>query len=204
MSEADIKTEKLILDAAKKVFLKKGLDGARMQEIADEAGINKALLHYYFRSKDKLFDAVFFDAFHQFIPKVMESFASDNKMEDKITLLVETYITMLQNNPHLPIFILNELHRDPEKLVHMMKQLGIRPDLLALALQKEISSGNMVPIKAEQLIINIIGMCVFPFIGRPLLKGFMFDNDDEKYNQFLEERKKEVPAFVIRSLFIKK
>ena len=75
IQEAD--TEQLILEAAKKVFFNKGFDGARMQEIADVAGINKALLHYYFRSKDKLFEAIFFDAFQQFIPRVVENMNAD-------------------------------------------------------------------------------------------------------------------------------
>ena len=84
MSEQELSTEKTILEAAKKVFLDKGFDGARMQEIADEAGINKALLHYYFRSKDKLFDAIFEEAFKQFLPNISDIMVSDISIEEKV------------------------------------------------------------------------------------------------------------------------
>ncbi|NTW33144.1 MAG: TetR/AcrR family transcriptional regulator, partial [Bacteroidetes bacterium] len=104
-------TEKLILKAAKKVFIDKGFDGARMQEIADLAGINKALLHYYFRSKEKMFDAVFEDVFMQFLPEVTEVMNSEITLFDKIKTFVDVYITALLKNPHIPIFVLHELSR---------------------------------------------------------------------------------------------
>ncbi|MEI6124627.1 MAG: TetR/AcrR family transcriptional regulator [Bacteroidota bacterium] len=203
MSDEDISTEKVILEAAKKVFLDKGFDGARMQQIADEAGINKALLHYYFRSKDKLFDAIFEDAFMQFLPNISQIMVSDMEFSEKIRAFVGHYIDMLLNNPHLPIFIMRELQRNPEKIIEMMKKVGINPGSLASYLQKETEEGGVATIPMVHLIVNMIGLCVFPFIGRPIIEGFIFNNNTEAYNKFLVERKTMVADFVINAIQIK-
>lgn len=202
MSESETKTQKTILDAAKKVFLAKGFDGARMQEIADEAGINKALLHYYFRSKDRLFDAIFDEAFMTFMPNIAAMMQSDIPFEEKVRGFVRSYIEMLQNNPHLPVFVMREMERAPEKIVALLRTSGINPVLNQQLFMKEVEAGRMISIPFQHLIVNIIGMCIFPFIGRPILEGFIFGGNREAYTQFLEERKTQVADFVIRSLSI--
>jgi TetR/AcrR family transcriptional regulator len=203
MTEKVLTTEKTILEAAKKVFLDKGFDGARMQHIADEAGMNKALLHYYFRSKDKLFDAIFEDAFMQFLPNVGQVLMSDMTFPDKIRAFVGHYIDMLLNNPHLPIFIMRELQRAPEKIVSLLKKSGINPELTATSLQREVVEGKIVAIPIPHLIVNLIGLCVFPFIGRPIIEGFIFNNNTEAYNKFLQERKTLVADFIINAIQVK-
>ena len=124
--EKDRNTEGIVLAAAKKVFILKGMDGARMQEIADEAGINKSLLHYYFRSKEKLFEEIFKDTFAKFIPKIDVLLSSNKSLEDKIKEFVKEYLELLQKNPHLPQFILQELNRNPDRLVELMSLAGIK------------------------------------------------------------------------------
>lgn len=203
MAAQDITTEKLILEAAKKVFLDKGYDGARMQHIADEAGINKALLHYYFRSKDKLFDAIFEEAFIQFLPNIGQVLGSDMDFPDKIRAFVGLYTDMLINNQHLPVFIMRELQRAPEKIIGLIKKSGIKPELMATFLQKEVEKGRILTIPLPHLIVNMIGLCVFPFMGRPIIEGFIFDHDTESYNKFLQERKTHVADFIINALRIK-
>jgi AcrR family transcriptional regulator len=203
MSESELSTEQTILETAKKVFLDKGFDGARMQNIADKAGINKALLHYYFRSKDKLFDAIFEDAFMQFLPNIGQVLMSDMAFPDKIRAFVGHYIDMLLNNPHLPIFIMRELQRAPEKIVLLLKKSGIDPEITAAAFQREVVEGKMVPIPLPHLIVNMIGLCVFPFIGRPIIEGFIFNNNTEAYNKFLLERKTQVADFIINAVQVK-
>jgi TetR/AcrR family transcriptional regulator len=203
MTGQELTTEKTILEAAKKVFLDKGFDGARMQQIADEAGINKALLHYYFRSKDKLFDAIFDEAFMQFLPNIGQVLMSDMAFPDKIRAFVGHYIDMLLNNPHLPIFIMRELQRAPEKIVSLLKKSGIHPDITAAKIFQEVSEGKIVPIPMPHLIVNMIGLCVFPFIGRPIIEGFIFNNDTEAYNKFLLERKTVVADFIINAIQVK-
>lgn len=193
-------TEQLILDAAKKVFMEKGFDGARMQQIADEAGINKALLHYYYRSKEKLFDAIFMEAFMQFLPRIGNVMMSDMPFFDKIREFVSHYITVLQANPHLPSFVLHELKRSPDKIVNILRQSGINPAQNEFFLKKEIEKGNIIDIALPHLIVNMIGMCLFPFIGRPIIEGFIFEGNSKAYERFLESRKTEVAEFIINSI----
>ena len=98
----DQSTEQIILEAAKKVFVRKGMAGARMQDIADEAGINKALLHYYFRNKEKLFEMIFMEAAEKFFPRINAIFDSDQPLFEKIESFCEEYISVVMENPYLP------------------------------------------------------------------------------------------------------
>ncbi|UCG28570.1 MAG: TetR/AcrR family transcriptional regulator, partial [Bacteroidales bacterium] len=119
-------TEALIFEAAKRVFGRKGLDGARMQEIADEAGINKALLHYYFRTKEKLFEAVLTDIFQSFFPKAMVIMADpDISIREKIEQFVNIYISLIQENPYMPGFMAHELTKGgAEKIIGIFRESG--------------------------------------------------------------------------------
>lgn len=200
MSLKETDTEQIILLAAKEVFFKKGYDGARMQEIADEAGINKALLHYYFRSKDKLFEAIFNDAFQKFLPRVVEKMLSNASFEEKIEAFVENYITVIMEVPQIPIFILNEINRNPDRIVGVLKKIGLQPEIIFQGIRKDIELGKIRNIDPRHLIINTIGLCVFPFAGKPLLQNIFFNNDAGEYHKFLIERKKEVAQFIINSI----
>jgi len=200
MKEESHNTEEIIFEAAKKVFIKHGFDGARMQQIADEAGINKALLHYYFRSKEHLFDAIFEVSFKKFLPNISMIMMSEQPFEDKIRLFVSHYIDTLLQNPHLPVFVLHELKRKPERIVDIIKSSGIKPEITAMMLQQEIDEGKIMPIPLPHLIVNMLGMCLFPFIGRPILEGFIFNGNTKAYDHFLEERKTMVADFIINSI----
>lgn len=202
MTEEHIKTEDLILEAAKKVFIRKGYDGARMQEIADEAGINKALLHYYFRNKDKLFDAIFLDAFAAFIPNISQTLMSDLPIKEKLLLIIENYIEMLSANPHIPPFILQEINRNPAKIAGIMKGNGINPEAIKKVLQKETGDKIQKNLLIEHLMVNLVSMCVFPFVAKPLLLGFIFDNDEARFREFITERKKIIYEIITQSLEI--
>ncbi|MFH1319228.1 MAG: TetR/AcrR family transcriptional regulator [Bacteroidota bacterium] len=196
----------MILEAAKKVFLKKGNAGARMQEIADEAGINKALLHYYYRSKEKLFRAVFRVVFSKLMPKIAEVISSDLPLFEKIEIFTEKYIDVLSRNPLIPMFILQELDKNPEGLISLIldliKDIGLKPEIFFKQVEYEIKMGNIRHIEPRQLIINMFSMCIFPFLGRPLLQRIIFDNDSKHYDRFLNDRKKEVSKFIINSIKI--
>jgi TetR/AcrR family transcriptional regulator len=193
-------TENRILQAAKKVFIKNGLSGSRMQNIANEAKINKALLHYYFRSKEKLFDAVFKYAFFKFVPKVEEVMNSKKSLFEKIELMADQYITVLMKNQFIPLFVLHEINRNPKRLYELMQQVGLNPAILVEQIQQEIKKGNIINIRPEQLVVNLLALCVFPVAARPLLQRVFFENNQKRYKQFLESRKKEVPQFVINSI----
>lgn len=202
-----IENEKKILDAACKVFIAKGFDGARMQEIADEAGINKSLLHYYYRSKDNLFELVFVDAFRGFFPVIEGFFSNEGNLFDKIRLFTGGYISLIQNNPHIPMFILHELNKNSEKLPQIIDAIAnIRGnDLMGklnLMIEKEVSEQKIRKIEARQLFVNIISLSIFPIVAKPIVCAVLFENNEEKYNQFIENRKTEVAEFIINSIKI--
>lgn len=196
----DINTEQAILEAAKVVFIKKGMEGARMQEISDEAGINKALLHYYFRSKDKLFNAVFKESFFKLFPNLVDLLKSDITLFDKIRLFVETYIDIINANPLLPSFIIHELGRNPKAVAEMIKSSGIKPVYFVNQVREEIEKGTIEPVQPIHLIVNMLAMCIFPFVAKPILQEVIFHQDQQKFDIFIQERKKEVSDFIINSI----
>jgi len=200
MKIPDSTTESAILDAAKHVFIHKGFEGARMQEIADEAGINKALLHYYFRSKDKLFEAVFIDAFVKFVPTILITLNSNSPLFKKIEVFVEHYIDVLSKNPFIPGFILHELSHNTERLTKIIRTVGLSPDMFADQVEAEVKAGNINPVDPRDLLVNMLAMCIFPFVGKPILKVVLFKNNEEDYAQFLIRRKVAAAQFIINSI----
>ena len=203
LPEKEHSAEKLILEAARKVFIEKGYDGARMQEIAEEAGINKALLHYYFRSKDKLFESIFSDAFSRFMPSVAEIMGSDRPFDQKVKAFINHYIDLIRENPHIPLFVLYELQRDPQRLIKIFRSYGINPLAIAPVLQRQLEESGYRPIPFFHLITNIIGMCIFPFVAKPIIQGFILGGSEEAYKKYLDERKDVVYDFVMNSIRIK-
>lgn len=196
-------TEKLIINAARDVFFRKGYDGTRMQEIADNAGINKALLHYYFRSKDKLFEAIFEDALKKLIPNIVENMTSDMNFEDKIRKFVESYIEILLEVPQIPIFILNELNRNPDRIISVFKKIGLKPELIIESFKKDTDAKRIRAINPSHLIVNIVSLCVFPFAAKPIIQKIFLQDSPKAFYNFLNERKTEVSDFIINSLIVK-
>ncbi len=206
MTEHEKSTEEIIFDAARKVFIEKGFDGARMQEIALVAGINKALLHYYYRTKEKLFNAIFERVFSQFIPKVLVFIESDKSITEKIEFFIYTYIDVLLKNPFIPQFVINELNRNPAHITEMLSKHIIGTDAFnkfSILLTNEIRKGSVRIVEPAQLMVNILALCIFPFVARPIIQGVFFDNDKIKFQAFLDLRKKEVTDFIFHSILIK-
>jgi len=200
-TKTDQPAEAKILLAARKVFLTKGLAGARMQDIADEAGIHKALLHYYFRSKDKLFEMVFMEAAQKLFPKINFIFESDMPLLEKIEHFADEYITVMVENPYLPSFVLNEINQNP---VSFFKKLNEKfgfpnPKLFLKQIESEVKKGKIKRIDPIQLFINMLSLCIFPFMAKPILQ-MRLDMGETKFRQFMELRKKEVPKFIIDAI----
>jgi AcrR family transcriptional regulator len=196
----DQSTEQKILAAAKEVFIEQGMAGARMQDIADRAGINKALLHYYFRSKDKLFDMVFQEAAMKFLPRVSILFEADMPIFDKVRTFVDNYITMMMDNPFIPLFVLNEVHKSPEDFIAKIWGGKLPPVAeFSAQIQKEIEAGKIRPIKPVHLMMNMIAMCAFPFVSKPIISG-VFKLENKQFMALMEERKTLVAEFVINSI----
>jgi TetR/AcrR family transcriptional regulator len=193
-------TEQRIFDAAHEVFTQKGMDGAKMQEIADRAGINKALLHYYYRSKEKLYEAVAKAVLGRAVPAVRQVIESDLPLEEKIRRFVETYIDVVAKNTFIPLFIISEINKHPEHFINSIlpKELP-KPEVFFRQVEAEIAAGRIRPIKPQHLIVNTISMCIFPFVGKPLMRIFLGMSPGEM-RIFLEERKQEVTTFVLAAL----
>jgi len=194
-----LSSEEKILEAAKKVFHRKGFEGARMQEIADEAGINKALLHYYFRSKEKLFQAVFEAAFSGLMGSAKEIFLSEKPLHEKISAFLTYYISTISENSYIPWFILNGMYERPEQLKTIFEKNNMNPFRLMELLQEQIRKEYNADINPLHIWLNILSMSVFPVVAKPLLME-VFKLTEEAYNQILEERKTVVPRFVTSAL----
>jgi AcrR family transcriptional regulator len=195
-------TETEILIAAKEIFQQKGMAGARMQEIADKAKINKALLHYYYRSKQLLFEAVFKSAFSLLAPQLNKVLNDDSDLFEKIKKFTENYVSFVIKHPYLPNFVIQELNKNPEFVQKLRSEKNF-PSIEKFKLQVSdaINQGIIKPIETEQLFINIISLNIFPFIGEPLLMALV-NVDKESYNKILENRKTEVAEFIINSIKI--
>jgi len=189
-------TERKILEAAGKVFMKKGRLGASMQDIADEAGINRTLLHYYFRNKEKLFDTIFEKILARVFPTMLEAFTSDRPFIDKMQIFASTYADILLENPYLPVFVFQEISLNPDRLAGILQQTGLNADLALEGLSKELESAGIVDMDPRHLIADLLGMVIFPYIGRGLFQKLAFNDDTLAYEKFLEERKKHVPNIV--------
>ena len=194
----DSSTEEKIYNAARRIFILKGMEGARMQEIADEAGMNKALLHYYFRSKENLFKAVFKDIFSKFFSKVKVTLFSEITAKEKLIVFIDNYIDLIAANPYVPQFIINEINRDPKVLKSLMFESGIEPQKILEMFLHEIQANNTSIIDPRHIVVSLLGMLIFPFAGRPLLQLIYFNDDIEAYNQFLSERKEIVKNMILK------
>lgn len=203
MKQKDTNTEALILQTARAVFIEKGLAGARMQDIADKAGFNKALLHYYFTSKNKLFDIVFEQEFGNFFSNLAAILTAELPLFEKIEKIVLLDIERLTQFPGLPNFMLNEMSQNPDTIMKRMNKMPF--ELILSAFQKQINGevrkGIIKKVSAQQLLINIQSLCIFPFIARPMIKGFM-QMDEKNYLAMIQKRKTEVAAFIIDAIKI--
>lgn len=194
-------TEKKILEAARRVFHRRGFAGARMQDIADEAGINKALLHYYFRNKEQLFNVVFREALAALLPVIRQILLSDMPLEEKIEQFVHRYIDVLAEHPYVPAFVLHEINMHPDRLTSILPPGAVDiPAVLEQQLRAAARKGSISPIPPRQFVASLIGLCVFPFAARPLLQTALRIDGDEEFAAFLEERKKTLVPFILNAL----
>jgi len=203
MTDQKDSTEQKIIDAAHEVFLKKGLDGSRMQEIANMAGINKALLHYYFRSKQKLFEAIFKNIIAHAFPDIRGIIMADLPVEEKIRGFVEKYIDMMAKNPYIPAFILKEINRDPEFIAGVIRSQGINPADILSMLEKEMAAGTIRKMNPREIMVNLIGLVIFPFAAAPMLNIILFNSNKKAYREFLNDRKITVTEFILNAILIR-
>ena len=201
MTENDKQTEDKIFESATDVFLEKGMDGARMQVIADHAGINKSLLHYYYRTKDHLFNAVFEKIAGQMFKKFAPVFDENLTLEEKIRFFYKEHITFLQKNPRLPAFLLHELHRNPDRIKKLIHGIDINKIWSTLEAQhkEDLIKYNITRESIPQLMTSIAAMSVFPFLAKPIV-GSLMERMGYDFDEYLEERKEYAADFVIRAI----
>lgn len=207
-SAHDEDTEQRILDAAHSVFLRRGTAGARMQEIAAAAGVNQALLHYYFRSKDRLAEAVFRRAAMRLVPPVLEILSSDRPLADKVDAVIAHELDGLRQAPHLPGYIIAELTHHPERAGQLFVGLtGLTHGqvasrvftVLRRQIDAEVKAGRMRRITPEAFVVNLVSLCIFPFAGRPLVSALL-GLDDSGFERFMRRRRRELPTFFMGAL----
>jgi TetR/AcrR family transcriptional regulator len=201
--EQKISTEEQVLKAAIMVFQRDGFDGARMQEIADLAGINKAMLHYYFRSKEKLFQAVFVSIMKQVISELGSVMQSEIHLFDKIRLFFDKHISFMQKHQYIPGFIIGELNRNPQLVVDAMQQINVQNTFggFVKQIKEAVEHGEIKAIDPVQLFVNMLALSVFPFGARGMLFGVLHF-DEEKFITFVEERKTLCADLIINSIRI--
>jgi len=201
-------TEQRILNAARAVFLRRGTAGARMHEIAQEAEVNQALLHYYFRSKERLSAAVFQQVASRIFPALAQTLGSDISLDEKIDRVIAIYLENLSQNLFVPAYLISELHHHRERVEQLLTAaIGTDPKLvmpgflknLEKQINERVQAGTMRPIKAQQFVMNLVSLCVFPFAARPML-SIVFGMDDAAFMRFIDHRKKELPEFFRRAL----
>lgn len=184
-----------ILEAAEKIFYSKGKQGASMQEIADEAGITRTSLNYYYRTKDKLFDAVFRNAMSQFVPRLAELMQTTDSLSEYFPQMAEIIIDTMIDHPQIPVFVLAELTSNPGRVPQMMGELGIHP---AQAMQKLAGDDRLsrLSVDPRQLMMNMLAMCIFPFAAKPMLVSIMYQGDEEAFIEAMKQRKKIIPQMI--------
>ena len=200
---ADNQTRDRIFKAASEVFEEKGFEGARMQEIADHAGINKALLHYYFSTKDQLFGAVFQVLLRKMFEKIVSIFMEDISFKEKLRKFFDQHIEILIKNQKLPIFLLNELSHNPE-LVQGIRETLPYEQLRNSLFQKHAKELKGYGIKKDdmpQLMLTVVSFSVFPFAARDMITMMMPElADNKKFIAFMRDRKEFAADFVITAL----
>jgi AcrR family transcriptional regulator len=194
---SDFTTEEKIKNAARLVFHKKGFAAARTRDIAEEAGINLALLNYYFRSKEKLFNIVMLEAFQSFFASISIVFNDpDSSLNEKIEKFASDYIDLLFQEPEIPVFIISEIRNNPEEL---LQKVNLKSAVFNSVFFNQYNEAMLLgKIKNQHFIhfmLNFMGMIVFPFIAKPLLKEITGLND-EQYDKIIAERKQMIPVWI--------
>ena len=193
----DFNTEQKIKAAARLVFHKKGFAAARTRDIAEEAGMNLALLNYYFRSKEKLFQLIMFEAIAGFMQNMGAVFNDENtSLEKKVELVAEKYIDLFIMEPELPLFVMSEIRSHGAEILEKLPTVNtIMQSAFIKQYQKAVKEGKITEPKPLHFIMNLMGMIVFPFIGGPMLRKVGKLND-RQFNKLMQERKKLIPIWV--------
>lgn len=196
--EKDLSTEEKIKEAARQIFQQKGFAGTRTRDIAEAAGINLALLNYYYRSKEKLFTIVMEESLRALFQQVLQIICNEStSLSEKIDIIVNLYMDILMDNPNLPLFILSEIQSDPnifKQKIGLSLSFVYHSSLIKQGMShlKQVGLENINP---GHFIINIVSMTIFPFMAKPFILT-MFELEDNDFRQFVNERRLLIPMWI--------
>lgn len=202
-TEETITMENRIIEAAKQVFVRKGYEATKMGDIATEAGIGRTALHYYYRTKDMLFDAIFDQLMDALLPNLEVIMDEDIPFLKKLPKIIVQYAKTLRSNPLFPIFVINELQRDPEHIYSSVLKdpSRVKPIVrLQAQITKEMEQGNLRKMPLVYTATTLISLLIFPLLVRNPVTAIFLEGDTEKFDAFLEERIPYVTEIMIRLL----
>jgi TetR/AcrR family transcriptional regulator len=201
--ERDLSTETKIKDAAKRIFITHGFNGCTSREIAKEAGINVALLNYYFKSKSQLFDVIISAVIKDFTLSILDVLKNNMSLVNKVRILIEKEYEFLSKHPEIPNFIINELGK---KDMSFFQCLDITAQFHETNIFQEViaaqASGEMRKIELVSLMLLVMSNCHFPFMAKPMIKT-IHSLEDSQYNEYLVVHKQYVTEMLINYLFPK-
>ncbi|NLX65900.1 MAG: TetR/AcrR family transcriptional regulator [Bacteroidales bacterium] len=203
MKIEDKSMELQILEAAEKLFLEQGYAKTSTAQIAKLAGCNQALVHYYYRTKDNLFEKIFEEKIGMIATNILHIGVNGSTIEERVTQVIGFYFDFLKQNPQLAQFVLHEISSNPTRLQSLVERLRqqVTPLFLRVEaeLEKEVKRGTIRPITGINLLITIISLNVTPFLVKPILQRALHLGEKE-FDTMLEERKKEVIETVLSRL----
>ena len=197
MQEIDVSTEERIKQAARIIFQKNGLAASRTRDIAEVADVNLALLNYYFRSKENLFEIIMLETIGDFANKLIEVLNdTSTSFEYKVEQIVSHYLEMFTEQPQIPLFILNEIRNHPDMLLDKMPIYKIFDNLSFYAqFQEIVSLGEVKVNRIIHYMINLLSLTIFPIIAQPMIK-VMAGIDDVQFKEIMQERKELIPKWM--------
>ncbi|GAB5557363.1 MAG: TetR/AcrR family transcriptional regulator [Schleiferiaceae bacterium] len=192
-----------ILEAAEKLFFSKGFAGTSTTMIAKEVGCNQALVHYYFRTKENLFQAIFEKKIKLFLSTLLAVGNEELSFEDKLRKKIETHFDMIAANPQLPLFFFNELNSNPDRIPGLKEAMGNLPlqaiTQLEVEIQTEVKAGRIRKIPALDLLLTIVSLNMILFVAQPIIKIFTGATDKD-FEEIVKKRREQNVSTILNSL----
>ena len=196
-------TEERILEAAKTVFIRKGFDGASMEDIAAEAKITRPSLNYYFRTKERIFVEIYKDIILKFLPLVEKVALSDKPIFERIEECVDIYTRVFLENPDVILFMASESSKDPERyfgIIKLFPEIAKSAKRIGREIKRNMKEGKLRDVPLEYFATTFFGLLFFPFLGRNIISGVFFKNNPDAFNDFMLKRRKFV-SDTMKSIF---
>lgn len=197
----DLTAEEKIKEAAKTLFTKHGFAATKTRDIAEEAGINLALLNYYYRSKELLFNKIMMEVMSVFMQSIFSIFQDEHTtLEQKLELIASKYIDKIKSNPDIPNFLLNELRSRPEEFLQKIIQgKRLQGFYIYTQLVEQIGEERVKELNPIHIMMNLMSLTLFPFVGKPMIR-MVTGIDNTEFNKMMEERKKLIPMWIMQML----